>query len=364
MINQLEIQNFQSHKKVSLQFSKGINSIVGISDSGKTALLRAIYWCKENRPLGNDDISDWNKDKDSEPIKSTFVRIANDKGLIERRKGKVKINDESRKFNGYVINGKDYLEAIGTSVPDIVSKMFNLDEVNFQGQFDPSFLLSNSAGEVARFFNSTIRLDLIDKILSNADSKRLETNKEKKRLEIEQNDIAKEIKKFDWLDNAEKLANKVVLLDDKIEIEINNHDKLLDLLNEYSESVDTISSQEVILSAVPIVEKIAIQIESIEKRIRLQEQVQNLYNEWKEQNSIIGTADFSIAEELIEKIEMINERIEAKEERYNELEESLSEWKGICNDIKDYKDDIIELERQLPILCPTCNKPLKEDICK
>lgn len=364
MLQELSIQNFQSHKKVTLNFSPGINSIVGISDSGKTALLRAIYWCKENRPLGNDDISDWNKDKDSEPIKSTFVRITNDKGIIERRKGKVKINDESRKFNGYIINNKDYLEAIGTSVPDIVTKLFNLDEVNFQGQFDPSFLLSNSAGEVARFFNSTIRLDLIDRILSNADSKRLETNKEKKRLEVEQNDITKEIKKFDWLDNAEKLVNKIVLLDDKIVSNENNYEKLSILLEEYSESVDIISSQEVILSAVPIVNKINIMQESLEQKIERYERLQNLYSEWVEQNSIIGTADFSIAEELIEKIEMINERIEAKEERYSELEEYLENWQAAFMEHDLAETQIIELEKQLPILCPTCNKPLKEDKCK
>ncbi len=364
MIQRLEIQNYQSHKKSKLEFSEGINSIVGISDSGKTALLRALYWDIYNRPLGNDDISDWNKDKDSEPIKSTYVRVTNDKGIIERRRGKIKSNDDWKKFNGYILNGRDYLEAIGTSVPDEVSKLFNIDEVNFQGQFDPSFLLSNSAGEVARFFNSTIRLDLIDKILSNADGKRLETNKEKKRLEIEQNDIAKEIKKFDWLDNAEKLVNKVISLDDKIVSNENNYEKLSMLLEEYQESLYIISSQEEILSAVPIVNKINEMQESLEQKIERYGRLQNLYSEWVEQNSIIGTADFSIAEELIEKIEMINERIEAKEERYNELEESLSEWKGICNDIKDYKDDIIELEKQLPTLCPTCNKPLKEDKCK
>jgi len=359
MFSSLYIQHFQSHKKTSLQLSPGINSIVGISDSGKTAILRGLYWAINNRPLGNADISDWNKDDNEEPIKSTFVRVTTDKGIIERRKGKVKVNDESKKFNGYIINEENRLEAVGTSVPDIVTKMFNLDEVNFQGQFDPSFLLSNSAGEVARFFNSTIRLDLIDKILSNADSKRLETNKEKKRLEIEQNDITKEIKKFDWLDNAEKLVNKVVSLDNKIVSNENNYEKLSMLLEEYQESLYIIESQEEILSAVLIVNKINEMQESLEQKIERYERLQNLYSEWVEQNSIIGTADFSNAKELIEKIEMINERIEAKEERYTELGEYLENWQAAFVEHDLAETQIVELEKQLPDTCVLCGAPLK-----
>jgi len=37
--------------------------------------------------------------------------------------------------------------------------MFNFDSVNIQKQMDAPFLLSESAGEVARFFNSTIWLE-------------------------------------------------------------------------------------------------------------------------------------------------------------------------------------------------------------
>jgi DNA repair exonuclease SbcCD ATPase subunit len=369
MFQELFIQNFQSHKKVTLNFSKGINSIVGISDSGKTALLRALYWAIHNRPLlgeKNADVSDWNKDDKYEPIKSTFVKVTTDKGVIERRYGFIKVDDKKKKFNGYILNNNldNRLEAIGTSVPDIVTKMFNLDEVNFQGQFDPSFLLSSSSGEVARFFNSTIRLDLIDKILSNADSKRLETLKEKRRLEIELNDINKEIAKFDWLDNAEKLVNKIVVLDDRIEESESEYEKLSNLLDEYLESINIIDSQEAILSAVPIIEKINSIQESLERKIEKYERLQNLYSEWLEQNSIIGMADFSIAEELIDKIEVLNDKIVGKEEKYSELEESLDYWKIACDDVKRYAKEVIELEKQLPERCPTCGKKLSEDKCK
>jgi hypothetical protein len=358
IISELSIQNFQSHKKTNIQFSSGINSIVGISDSGKTALLRGLNWAINNRPLGLSYISHWNRDKDGEPIKSTFVRVTTDKGIIERRKGKVKVEDESKKFNGYILNEKDRLEAVGTSVPDIVSKMFNLDEVNFQGQFDPSFLLSNSAGEVARFFNSTIRLDLIDRILSKADSKRLETNKEKKRLEVEQDSINKEIVKFDWIEDVEVLIDMIVKLDSKIdknEVMENIFQSDIKDIKMYDKEI---KSQEVILSAVPIVNKIDLIQESLELKIEKYERLQNLYDDYKEQNRIIGTADFSIALELIEKIEVLNEKIDDSQETYSELKESLDEYMCKIDEKEKLDEQIIEYEKQLPTLCPTCGNKL------
>jgi len=364
MINLLDIQHFQSHKKTSLQFSNGINSIVGISDSGKTSLLRALYWAINNRPLGNADISDWNKDDNEEPIKSTFVRVTTDKGIIERRKGKVKVNDENKKFNGYIINGENRLEAVGTSVPDIVTKMFNLDEVNFQGQFDPSFLLSNSAGEVARFFNSTIRLDLIDRILSKADSKRLETNKDKKKLEVEQDTINKEIAKFDWLEDAEILIDRIVKIENRINVNALICDELEESIANIKHYQKEVESQEVILSAIPIVKKIDLIQESLEEKIEKRERLQNLYDEYLEQNRIIGMADFSNAEKLIKQIDELNDKIATKENEYEELKESKDEYNGILNDIISYKDDIMKLEKEFPSMCPVCNQPLSKDKCK
>lgn len=363
MIKELSLQHFQSHKKTNIQFSDGINSIVGISDSGKTAILRGLNWAINNRPLGLSYISHWNRDKDGEPVKSTFIRVTTDNGIIERRKGKgkVKVNEESKKFNGYIINGEDRLEAVGTSVPDSINKLFNLDEVNFQGQFDPSFLLSNSAGEVARFFNATIRLDLIDRILSKADSKRLEANKEKKRLEIEQDSINKELVKFNWIEDAEILIDRIVKIENRIESNEKTWNKIRIQLLEYLESESVIQDQEVILSAVPIVNKIDLIQESLEEKIEKYERLQNLYKEYLKQNRIIGTADFSIANKLIKQIDELDDKISDKQIAYSELKESYEEYLCKIDEKEKLENNIEELEKQLPDICPVCGKKLKEE---
>ena len=48
MIKSLHIQNFQSHKKTTLKFHKGINVVIGQSDSGKSAIIRALNWTINN----------------------------------------------------------------------------------------------------------------------------------------------------------------------------------------------------------------------------------------------------------------------------------------------------------------------------
>ena len=52
MIKKIKIENFQSHRDTELEFSKGVNVITGLSNSGKTAIIRAFQLLKNNRPLG------------------------------------------------------------------------------------------------------------------------------------------------------------------------------------------------------------------------------------------------------------------------------------------------------------------------
>ena len=59
MIKSLSIKNYQSHKDSYLEFSEGVNCILGGSDNGKTAIIRAINWIMTNRPLGESFRSNW-----------------------------------------------------------------------------------------------------------------------------------------------------------------------------------------------------------------------------------------------------------------------------------------------------------------
>jgi len=168
LIQSVKLTHFQSHENTLINLHPGVNSIIGSSNSGKTSVLRGLLWVIYNRPSGQAFISHWNQTKKGVPIESTEVAVTLENDTI--------IRGRDKDFNGYRINDKKPLEAIRMDVPEIVSSLFNLGEVNIQKQMDAPFLLSESAGEVARFFNREIRLDLIDRILSAAERVRRTTN--------------------------------------------------------------------------------------------------------------------------------------------------------------------------------------------
>lgn len=363
MIKSIEIKNYQSHKKTRLDFCEGINAIVGNSNSGKTSILRSLYWVLYNRPLGSSFISHWNIDDKENPIKNTSVIIENDKGIIERRKGTIIQNEDKKDFNGYILNDK-ILEAVGKNVPEEVTSLFNLDNVNIQKQLDSPFLLSESAGEVARFFNSLIKLDLIDNVLSKAESVRRETNKDIGRIEQEIIEVKKELETFDWLDKAEKLITRVQILENNIEEKEEIIEELNESIEEYKKYDKIINETEKILSAIPLVQKIDSINSKIEKSEGNYRNLKSIIENWQEQNKIIdGIADLFKAEKLVKEIDTVIKAIEEKSRIIVTLENSIYKWKQYDKQINDSKNNIIKYTKMLPKTCPLCGNLMEEDRC-
>lgn len=187
------IHNFQSHKGTTLELSPTVNALEGTSDSGKSAVLRAILWALTNRPDGTAFASYWAKDKNGKVSGEVSVAIDN---LTRVR---------SADFNGYLhatSDGVSRFEALKGTVPAAIADAINIGEVNIQRQMDPPFLLSSTPGEAARYVNSLVGLDEIDiyqkalKGMSRDNSRALQD--ETARLSVVEKDLAA----YDWVDAA------------------------------------------------------------------------------------------------------------------------------------------------------------------
>jgi DNA repair protein SbcC/Rad50 len=219
MIKSVKIKNFQSHKETSLEFHQGLNGIVGTSDSGKSAILRALHWNRENRPTGEAHISRWAKDEKKRLIDDCSVTVEPSVGPVTRRR--------SSDFNGYEVDGQT-LEAIKTEVPQAVTDAYNFTDVNVQRQLDPPFLLSKSGPEVSRFFNQILKLEKMDQLISAAASKadrtagelrdivgvKNKSAKQNKKGKID--DVVEKIEALDWIDEAKVLLSQIGTLEDTI----------------------------------------------------------------------------------------------------------------------------------------------------
>jgi DNA repair protein SbcC/Rad50 len=146
MIERLQIRDFQRHDRLRVKFDERTTTIIGPSDTGKSSIMRAIRWLAFNRPLGDSFVRNGQD--------SCSVKLWVDDRKLERRKDK--------RSNQYLIDGKE-LSAVGTDVPEQVRQLLNLTPDNFQGQHEPPFWFSLTAGEVAKRLNSIVDLEVIDR---------------------------------------------------------------------------------------------------------------------------------------------------------------------------------------------------------
>lgn len=204
MISQIKIQNFQSHKETVLDLHEGVNALIGLTGAGKSVVFKALDWVFSNRPLGTEYRSWWGGDTQVEVILKEGQRV-----------GRVRTDSE----NYYYID-KQKFEAFGKGPPpQHVLDLLNLSDVNFQAQTDPSFLISNSSGEVARYLNKAAHLDIIDQTLSGIAST---LRKEKEDLGQAREDLEQtqeQLVLYDWLPEAdeklvglEKLQERILCL--------------------------------------------------------------------------------------------------------------------------------------------------------
>lgn len=193
MLKELEIHNFQSHKKSKLKFDNGVNVILGPTDSGKTAIIRALRWLMWNRPTGDSFCSTWGGD--------TKVTVLTDSHLIERVKGKE---------NKYVLTGsEDTIEfkAIGTDVPEQVKQALDIDDINLQRQFDQPFLLSKTPGEIAVHFNKIAGINVIDTAIKNVQK---EVRYYSQSVKQRRQDLKEKTKQLDQYDDIEEIETQIV----------------------------------------------------------------------------------------------------------------------------------------------------------
>jgi DNA repair protein SbcC/Rad50 len=350
MIKSAEFQHFQSHKKTVLKLHPHVNAIIGSSNSGKTALLRGLYWTITNRPSGNDFVSHWNRNKKGEPIEPSFVKIENDAFRVERFRTKTQ--------NGYRLNDAE-MEAIRTDVPESVSKALNIEPVNISRQMDPPFLLSESSGEVARFFNKIIRLDIIDRVLSAAESAK---RKNKQAIET-QSDIEKTateaIKKYNWIESAQSLINKAERVQGRILAADEGKNRLKELIKRYQEVKKTLSTFDFMEKAEMLVDRLEPLIEGIEiAKSRHEDLSVDLICLAKYQKTIENFKKISGALPLIGLIENIQKWVDEWTNKQSLLAKIISAFTDYTHIIKREEQNIQQWTEKMPNVCPVCGGKL------
>jgi len=217
MITGLHITNYQSHKDTGLAFSKGINAIVGVTDSGKSGIFRALDWVCNNNPSSGSP--SWWADDDMQ------VELQLDDCLVVRKKGKQNLYELYTPTTEGELSVEQF-KSFGQGVPDAIQTAINLSPVNWQSQFDSHFLLSNTPGEVARRLNEVAHLEVIDIGTANIASMIRRNNSALTLLQEELGEDKEAVEAFSYLPKLEKLVNRYETAEQKKQVIVEDREEI------------------------------------------------------------------------------------------------------------------------------------------
>lgn len=375
-ITKVEIDNFQAHKHKVIDFVNGLNVIKGESNSGKTAILRAIYWALYDKPNGSDFIKTG--------AKSCRVRLHLSNGYIIERK-------RSRSSSGtYTLISPDGsvqdFKGFSNNIPVDITNAHQMPElkingtsyrINIASQLDQPFLVGNSSSERISMIGSLVDADRADEAKKefNLEKRRKET--EKKQLQGLLQENMTKLTKYDYLqgmkstiDLFDKAIGKLDADEKKMADLVAVRDKRAELIKE-STAIDTRLDQIIIPDKADINE-FKSNIDTLDKMESLAFKDKSLNTQLNTVNNRIAEiGDLSSITDLInsikESIDMIEALTELKSERDNLLSQDFNfdyDLDGINNLIKDYKTNISKIESMVDLLEKRKAIPTSESIDK
>lgn len=205
-IKKLTIENFQSHRKTELEPAPAgqLTVIVGPSDSGKTAIIRALKWLLYNRPQGDGFTR----------VGASFVRVAltTDKGTVNRHR--------SSAVNRYLITGEMLppvpLEGFGNDVPLEVQEITGVRQtmigdmplnLNLAEQLDGPFLGSSISDPVrARILGKLAGTEEVDFANKQLGTDLYRRNQDLKRADEEAQRLQGQLEQFEHLPRLREMV--------------------------------------------------------------------------------------------------------------------------------------------------------------
>ena len=356
MLSALSLLNYQAHKETHIDFDPHITAIVGSSDSGKTSILRALYWVLQNKPAGTQMVSFWNRKKDGTPKAPTQASLIVDDHTVTRVRAPER--------NGYDWDGQE-LSAIGRDVPEQITSYLNLSDINISRQFDQHFLLAESAGEVARRLNELVRLDIIDKTLSQVEKDKRAAKKEADAAGEAISLHQKEIDALAWTDRAEFL---IPLLEgaEKSKTDCDEASrKLTTARSSLQTYVDTIKSIGCVVEAGRgLIDEISGHLADVEQFEGDIDKLLSIKRGLEEAE--LGALAFGLVRPAKRALEFLAESMEEAEgidKKLSDLKEMKEALKKVDSDIEDLYIEVEKAKKELPKTCPTCGASLEEDVC-
>ena len=340
-ISKITIQNFQSHKNTEIEPLPTVTVVVGHTDSGKSAFIRALNWCLYNVQPKSQLI---NKDADY-----AMVQIMFDDGTGVRR-----YKSRSGKENSYTLiyaDGKEQtFQSVGnTPLKEVMDfhKMYEVDmfnrniSLNMAGQFDNLFFLSENPSDKGTLISQMAKTEVVDEAISICSARMVSS---KKMLNAEKKNEREEQKRQSKLSYIHDLGDFISEAEDTRSVLIKEEQRVQGINSAMTEITDSLHKMEVLRKT--IVHKAVIEsyLQTVEKRMSEIAEIQPIiasYESLSESLEKICTLQefrHSVNSEAIEKLCKDAEELIEKFSKMDSLRNAATEIDSLCNKLKKYKD--------------------------
>ena len=372
-IKKVIIENFQSHAHTELDFELGLNIIIGQSDKGKSAVLRAIKWVLYNEPRGSDFIRFGTNE-------CTVTIITGDNYTITRkRKGNkniytvIKPDGEKLDFENFGNNvPNEVIESTGVKIikldTDLESKL-NLNE-----QLDPPFLLSETGTIRAKAIGRIVNTNIIDAAERDILKDISNNNLVVKGLEKQISDIEQELTQYANIDDFEKTIQKLENLLQQLSTINETYQKLKEWQEKLLSINEQITQNKAILGSLRNLPSILELHNNLKDKFLHCQRLSNLENKINNLNTEIKTNSQALDKvkhlDIIERntqtidkdINTYNKLVNLNQ-KYKEIECKIAKGNEYMVDLKkDLKSKVVEYGSCLQHLgkCPTCYSTISQ----
>nr|WP_092074983.1 AAA family ATPase [Dendrosporobacter quercicolus]NSL49615.1 AAA family ATPase [Dendrosporobacter quercicolus DSM 1736]SDN25035.1 exonuclease SbcC [Dendrosporobacter quercicolus] len=269
MIASVHIKGFQSHVDSQLNLSPGLTVLTGPTDSGKTALIRAIRWIAFNEPAGEN-----------------FINQATGEAIVT-----ITLSDGTDIIKGRRKGGRTVyrlVPAIGipqhfeqadvplevTAALGITRQTFGDFEtaLNFAFQLDAPFLISEPPSAGAKVLGKIAGTEIVDQALKSVAKDTYGARQDKLLADKQIEQKTEELKEYDGVDQLKEQVEACELLLEKFEQLRARHETLSMLERQKERSDEQLSKLEAELqryASLPAAEQNLQDVETGAQRLQL-----------------------------------------------------------------------------------------------
>lgn len=412
MIRGIKLVGFQSHIDTSINLTEGLNVITGPSDSGKTAIIRAVRWVALNEPQGGAVVN--------QSVGYAQVTIITDTGVVTKVRNKGKVRYEIN------IDGEN-ISYDKSEIPQEVYRILGINKTSFGDvevvlpfafQLDAPFLISSPASFGGKVLGKICNADTVELAVKKSSREVSQANEAKRQTEktIEETKLA--LQSYENLQEVEQRLQQCRELVTGIEKGIVNRDTLSKLHSSYISAYEKLNAVRDTVHLLSEIPQRAEEVSALELHAVRYNRLLNLYSKYNAANSHLNsvqnvinkTQTFEQATLCLEFIEEVRKRLQrlqslrevyknnetklkalrekinvsrgveaglelldalhATQERLNRITALRNAYANILNAIKANADEITNYKQAVDTLqgewdkidvCPLCERPMKGD---